>query len=429
MGKHQTSAELLEACRERLDPVALAKAQLDLAVDVGKGMFAESIRLVREGKYSEAFGTLIGQNLDMPLAAGILGKGGKFRAAVEAAEATGTVRRGVETAGRAAAGVGDAARLVARGLDDELLAVNPNLGPDGRIRTGEVIRVPMPERTGTGPGGDEIVTIVIPPPQGSSAPPAGAPSAGAQARSEEGWGSFLEGAIKGDFSDNDSWSKTAGQVVAGVVPFAGQAADARDTLAALNQVREGRPGGWLSLLAAGVGWFPGAGDALKGAVRGGRKVAGEAAEAALEQGARRVGKEAAGEVGEHAARGASAAEGASAIAPRRSAGLGEAASIDYRSTFFDANPEWRGQVVVHHGIERQVLQRYPGLLSEAELHSLENLRGIPKTGNPELHLSSIRRQWNEFYRTHPNPTKQQLLDFATKIDDDFGHLFRPPVRP
>ena len=172
---------------------------------------------------------------------------------------------------------------------DELLAVDPNLGPDGRIRTGEVIRVPMPERTGTGAGNDEVVTIVIPPPQGSSAPPAGAPSAGAQAGSEEGWRSFLEGAIKGDFSDNYSWSKTAGQVVAGVVPFAGQAADARETLAALNQVREGRPGGWLSLLAGGVGWVPGAGDALRGAIRGGKKVASEAAEAALEQGARRAG--------------------------------------------------------------------------------------------------------------------------------------------
>ncbi len=199
---------------------------------------------------------------------------------------------------------------------DELLAVNPNLGPDGRIRTGEVIRVPMPERTGTGPGGDEIVTIVIPPPQGSSAPPAGAPSAGAQARSEEGWGSFLEGAIKGDFSDNDSWSKTAGQVVAGVVPFAGQAADARDTLAALNQVREGRPGGWLSLLAAGVGWFPGAGDALKGAIRGGKKVAGEVAEATLEQGARRAGSEAAGEVGERAAHRTSDVGASSTIAAK-----------------------------------------------------------------------------------------------------------------
>ena len=85
-------------------------------------------------------------------------------------------------------------------------------------------------------------------------------------------------------------------------------------------------------------------------------------------------------------------------------------------------------MVVHHGVEQQVRRRYPGLVSEEELHSLENLRGIPKTSNPEVHLSKIRKQWNEFYRTHPNPTKRQLLDFATKIDDELGHLFTPPVK-
>ena len=80
----------------------------------------------------------------------------------------------------------------------------------------------------------------------------------------------------------------------GLVPWLGQAADARDTLAALDQVRHGHPGAWLGLLAAGVAWIPGAGDALKGVIRGGRKVAGEAAEAALEQGARRAGTDAGG---------------------------------------------------------------------------------------------------------------------------------------
>jgi hypothetical protein len=42
--------------------------------------------------------------------------------------------------------------------------------------------------------------------------------------------------------------------------------------------------------------------------------------------------------------------------------------------------------------------------------------------------SRIRRRWNEFYRSHPNPTKQELLDFASSIDDEFGHLFVPPWR-
>jgi hypothetical protein len=122
--------------------------------------------------------------------------------------------------------------------------------------------------------------------------------------------------IEGDFDDNDSWSKTGGQVLVGLVPWVGQAADARDTLAALDQVRQGRPGGWLGLLAAGVAWIPGAGDALKGAIRGGRKVAGEATEAALEQAAKHVGTDAAEEAAETAARGTSPVGVAGTIPPK-----------------------------------------------------------------------------------------------------------------
>ena len=208
---------------------------------------------------------------------------------------------------------------------EELLAVNPGLGPEGRFRAGEVIRIPMPERTGTGTGGDAVVTIEIPPPQGMGAASPQTPSREAGSRSAEGWGSFWAGVIGGDFSDNDSWSKTGGQVLVGLVPWAGQAADARDTLAALDQVRLGRPGAWLGLLAAGVAWIPGAGDALKGAIRGGRKVAGEAAEAALEQGAKRVGTDAAEEAAETAARGTSPAGAAGTIGPK-STGAAEAAT-------------------------------------------------------------------------------------------------------
>jgi hypothetical protein len=61
---------------------------------------------------------------------------------------------------------------------------------------------------------------------------------------------------------------------------------------------------------------PGAGDALKGAIRGGKKIAGEATEAALEQGTKRVGTDAAEEVAETAARGTSPAGAAGTIQPK-----------------------------------------------------------------------------------------------------------------
>jgi hypothetical protein len=102
---------------------------------------------------------------------------------------------------------------------------------------------------------------------------------------------------------------------------------------------------------------------------------------------------------------------------------------DWRKTYEDAfGPEVAAEVVVHHAVPRQMQRLHPELISPAEEHSLENLRGIPKGANADLHLSKIRRTWNKFGSTHPKPTKQEILDFATQVDDQFGHLFRPPVR-
>jgi len=117
----------------------------------------------------------------------------------------------------------------------------------------------------------------------------------------------------------------------------------------------------------------------------------------------------------------------------RGAGRGRARfgwtdDFNYRETFFAAHPTTRGQVVVHHAVEQQALTRYPGIVQPQQMHSLENLRGIPNAINNDVHLSQIRRTWNQFYRTHPNPTQQDLLDQATKIDDILGGQFNPPIR-
>jgi hypothetical protein len=108
--------------------------------------------------------------------------------------------------------------------------------------------------------------------------------------------------------------------------------------------------------------------------------------------------------------------------------LGVSTSSNYRKTFFAAHPETRGKVWIHHAVERQVARDFPDLVSKSQIHSLENLRGIPKGINGETHLSQIRKMWNRFYKTHPNPTLDQLLDQATKIDNHLGHLFDPPIR-
>ena len=84
--------------------------------------------------------------------------------------------------------------------------------------------------------------------------------------------------------------------------------------------------------------------------------------------------------------------------------------------------------MVHHAIEQQIVNKYPGLFTEAELHELGNLRGIPNELNNDIHLSKIRKQWNAFYRTHPTATREQVLQKVKDIDDLFGSQFKPPVR-
>lgn len=110
---------------------------------------------------------------------------------------------------------------------------------------------------------------------------------------------------------------------------------------------------------------------------------------------------------------------------RSAATLGRSTSTQYRKTFFDKHPELRGKVVVHHAIEQQVMTRYPGVISETELHSLENLRGIPHNANSTLHLREIRREWDNFYASHPSASKEQLLQKAGDIDRKYYKDFRP----
>ncbi|MFI9807174.1 putative T7SS-secreted protein [Streptomyces sp. NPDC052301] len=117
------------------------------------------------------------------------------------------------------------------------------------------------------------------------------------------------------------------------------------------------------------------------------------------------------------------------IPTRKEGSVGSTTNHKYKQTFFDAHPKLKGKVVVHHAIEQQVLKRYPNLFKADEIHSLENLRGIPKGDiNSRIHLSEIRKSWNDFYRAHPTATRQQVLEHVTKVDDMLGHWFNPRIR-
>ncbi|WP_406468535.1 DUF6531 domain-containing protein [Streptomyces hirsutus] len=117
------------------------------------------------------------------------------------------------------------------------------------------------------------------------------------------------------------------------------------------------------------------------------------------------------------------------VPTRSEATVGSTTSHSYKKTFFAAHPHLKGKVVVHHAIEQQILKRHPGLFSADEVHSLENLRGIPKGDiNSRVHLSQIRVEWNRFYDSHPNPTRQEVLDHVTRVDDMLGNWFNPRIR-
>jgi len=78
---------------------------------------------------------------------------------------------------------------------------------------------------------------------------------------------------------------------------------------------------------------------------------------------------------------------------------------------------------VHHAIELQVLNRYPGVFSGEELNSLENMRGIPPEKKQrikgkmvqrrQLHNSKIREIWDRHYRNLDAEIKARKLKPGT----------------
>jgi hypothetical protein len=109
----------------------------------------------------------------------------------------------------------------------------------------------------------------------------------------------------------------------------------------------------------------------------------------------------------------------------------EWADKEYRKVFFEGHPElmpFENAIVVHHAVEQQILEKYPGLFSPKELNELGNLRGIPKELDDLLHKTQLRKQWDTFYKSHAIPTREEVVDYAKSLDSELGHNFEPPVK-
>src|SRR5262249_25636149 len=115
-------------------------------------------------------------------------------------------------------------------------------------------------------------------------------------------------------------------------------------------------------------------------------------------------------------------------------GFGEASRADYRTTYkisYGLTDADIGQV--HHAVEQQLLTKWSTLnISASEIHSLENLRGLPPgQAGRDLH-QLITNDWENWIRDWEAagkvPTREDVLSMAKTIDDDFGYLFIPPIR-
>jgi hypothetical protein len=91
--------------------------------------------------------------------------------------------------------------------------------------------------------------------------------------------SFVDGAVRGDFSDDPSASATVGRIVGGLNPLA----DLRDIAAGVVHVAQGKEGAWQDLALAGVGAVPGLGDAAKAIGRAGGDVVQEGVERLIKE--------------------------------------------------------------------------------------------------------------------------------------------------
>jgi hypothetical protein len=110
------------------------------------------------------------------------------------------------------------------------------------------------------------------PGESQAAPPAlttASTSGGEQGFFESLWNSLpgplrdiLEGAVAGDFSDRTTALGVIAQIVVGMIPYVGQAADIRDIIANGKDLYDGKEGAGLGLAIAIVAIVPGL-DALK----------------------------------------------------------------------------------------------------------------------------------------------------------------------
>jgi hypothetical protein len=105
-----------------------------------------------------------------------------------------------------------------------------------------------------------------------------------------------------------------------------------------------------------------------------------------------------------------------------------ATSSTYNANFKNKFSEVKDKIVqVHHAVPQELSNRW-GLVNQSDMHSLENLRGMPS----QTFHQNITNIWNSFLQPYRNsgqaPPMNLILQKAKEIDDLFGAQFIPPIR-
>jgi hypothetical protein len=106
---------------------------------------------------------------------------------------------------------------------------------------------------------------------------------------------------------------------------------------------------------------------------------------------------------------------------------------NFKNYFPEATQHFTKDDHVHHAIPRAVQTKYPHLnIVDQQMHSVENLRGITKDkilpNGRWVHDEITHHRWAPWYEANPNATLAQVMAYAKQVDDEFGHLFNPPIR-
>jgi hypothetical protein len=117
--------------------------------------------------------------------------------------------------------------------------------------------------------------------------------------------------------------------------------------------------------------------------------------------------------------------------PRPQAPPAREAASAARSSFDTVRPEYARRLgvgpggQVHHAIELQVLDRYPGALRALDLNDFSNMRGIAteRVGRRQLHNSKIREIWDRHYRAMDAEIAQRGLRRGTEEYNDFVRTY------